>query len=80
MEQQRKQPTWSVRWRHKTRLTKRVVSTPMDKTSNAMQNRGYSANTLERVHTNSFDANEELIQFRPHLWNTIASRKRQFVM
>jgi len=42
--------------------------------------RGYCANAVERAHTKSIDANDKLIQTRPHVWNTIASRKQQFVM
>ena len=35
---------------------------------------------MERAHTNPLDANDKLIQTRPHLRNTITTRKRQFVM
>ena len=38
------------------------------------------ANTVERAHTNSLDADDKLIQTRPHVRNTIASKKRQVVM
>jgi len=37
------------------------------------------ANAVERAHTNSLDANDKLIQTRPHERNTIASGKRQVV-
>jgi len=40
----------------------------------------WCANAVERAHTKSLDANDKLIQTRPHIWNTIASRKRQVVM
>jgi len=43
-------------------------------------NRGYWANAVERAHTNSLDANNRLIQTRPHVRNTSTSRKRQFAM
>jgi len=43
-------------------------------------NRGYCANAMERAHRNSLDAHDKLIQTRPHVRNTIASRRRQFVM
>jgi len=42
--------------------------------------RGYFANAVERAHTKYHDANEKLIQTRPHVRNTKASRKRQVVM
>ena len=38
------------------------------------------ANAVERSHTNSLEANDKLIQTRPQVRNTIASRKRQVVM
>jgi len=38
------------------------------------------ANAVERAHTNSLDVDDKLIQTRPHVRNTIASRKRQVVM
>jgi len=38
------------------------------------------ADAVERAHTNSLDANDKLIQTRPHVRNTIASRKRQVVI
>ena len=53
------------------------MSTPMDKTECESRS---CANAVERAHTNSLDANDQLIQTRPHVRNTIASRKRQVVM
>ena len=38
------------------------------------------ANAVERAHTNSLHANDKLIQTKPHVRNTIASRKRQVVV
>jgi len=38
------------------------------------------ANAVERAHTKSLDANDKLIQTRPHVRHTITSRKRQFVI
>jgi len=80
MARQQKQPTWSVRWRYTTRLSQSVVSTSMDKTENAMRNRSYCEVAVERAHMKSLDANDKLIQTRPHVRNTIASRKRQVIM
>ena len=64
--------------RYTTRLAESVVSTPMDKTEMQCESRS-CANAVERAHTNSLDANDKLIQTRPHVRNTIASRKRQVV-
>ena len=52
----------------------------MDKTENAMRNRGYCEVVVERAHTKSFDANDKLIQTRSHIRDTTASRKRQVRM
>jgi len=56
------------------------MSTPIDKTSNAMLIEVICANAVERAHTDYLDANDKLIQTRSHAWNTVMSRKRRFVM
>ena len=38
------------------------------------------ADAVERAHTKSLDANDKLIQTRPHVRDTIASKKRQVIM
>ena len=53
---------------------------PMDQTSNKMRKRGHYAYAVERAHTNTLNANDMLVQTRPHVRNAIASRKRQLVM
>ena len=40
----------------------------------------WNADTVERAHTKSLDANDKLIQTRSHVRDTIASRKRQVIM
>jgi len=80
MARQQKQPTWSMRQRHKTWLTDSVVSTQTGQNFESNANRGYCTNAVERAHVNSLDANDKLIQTRSHERNTITSRKQRFIM
>ena len=65
---------------------KRGVHAEKDKTSKtnaksrSFARTQWNADTVERAHTKSLEANDKLIQTRPHVWNTIASRKRQVIM
>ena len=52
----------------------------MDKTENALRNRGYCEVAVERAHTKSLDAIDKLTQTRSHVRDTTASRKRQVRM
>ena len=45
-----------------------------------MRNQGYCADAVERARTQSFDANDKLVQTRSHVRDTTASRKRQVRM
>ena len=45
-----------------------------------MRNQGYCADAVERARTQSFDANDKLVQTRSHVRDTTASKKRQAIM